>query len=222
MGGEDIDNALLTLFLEDCQVNHPNFDARENKKGLARLKKAAFDVKGLLSQENESEASADGISGDTDFVYDVTRVVFEERCQPIFDKIVPIIDQTLQDCNLDKTQIDDVVIVGGSTRIPKVRKIIRQHFGKEPKQNLNPDLVVAEGATILAGILQNAPGLNGFSFKDVTTFAIGIEILQDGRDVMKELIAKNTQIPCQATQKVKTVKENQSRIKLRILQGENG
>ena len=80
MGGEDIDNALLTLFLEDCQVNHPNFDARENKKGLARLKKAAFDVKGLLSQENESEASADGISGDTDFVYDVTRVVFEERC----------------------------------------------------------------------------------------------------------------------------------------------
>ena len=218
LGGEDFDNKLIQYCIEEFK-EQSGHDISDNQKAIRRLKLICEKAKINLSASQEASIDADGLAEGEDFNITITRPEFEDLCKEDFNKCIPIVEQALKDASLTKEQIDDVVLVGGSTRIPKIQQIVKDYFGKEPNKKLHPDEAVAIGAAIQGAIANNVEdeGLERLVLLDVTPLSLGLELNKGEMDI---LIPRNTTIPCEKVEKYQNAKDNQTKLGVKVYQGE--
>ena len=219
LGGADIDRRIVEWLLGQFQKEH-GIDVSEDKVVLQRLRDAAERAKLELSSAHETDIHlpfllADA-SGPKHLQCSLSRYTFESLATPLFDQTMEECRKALEECRLGPEDIDEVILVGGSSRIPKVQEMVKNLFDRPLNKGFNPDEVVAIGAAIQAGILEG--DVKAVTLLDVTNFSLGIEV--EGRRAAK-LIPKNTTIPTQKTQLVSTVIDNQRTVKIHVLQGES-
>jgi molecular chaperone DnaK len=216
LGGDDIDNLLITIALDDIRGDM-GLDLRRNGEAVQTIRKAVIEAKIALSSQNATKldvALADG----KHYQREITREQFEQLIQPIVDRTVAPCKQALKDAKLKPEQIDEVVLVGGSTRIPRVRALVQELFQRTPHTDLNPDEVVALGAAVQANILSGgSEATKEMLLLDVTPLSLGIEV---AGGVTDKIILRNSTIPASATQFYTTQVDGQSNIAIHVLQGE--
>ncbi len=219
LGGEDLDNELMKYCINEFK-NETNIDILNNKKVINRLKKECEKVKIELSKSLQATLFIDNIIEGKDLNIEITRSNFEDMSQKYFDKCFEIIEQALKDAKLKKEKIEEIILVGGSTKIPKIKEMIKEYFNKEPCDSINPDEVVAIGATIQAAITNNIEFENKIEplLLDVTPLSIGVKVSKGEMDI---IIPRNTTIPCKKMYKFKSIKDNQEKFIINLYQGEN-
>ena len=221
LGGDDIDNLLITIALDDIHGDL-KLDLRRNGEAVARIRKAVIDAKIALSSEPSTkldiELPNDELPNGQHYQREITREQFEQLIQPVIDRTVGPMKQALKDAKLTPDQIDEVVLVGGSTRIPKVRQLVHDLFGRAPHTDLNPDEVVALGAAVQANILGGCSAVTKeMLLLDVTPLSLGIEV---AGGVTDKIILRNSTIPASATQYYTTQVDGQKNVAIHVLQGE--
>ncbi len=216
LGGDDIDNRLITIALDDIHGDL-KLDLRRNAAAVQAIRNAVIDAKIALSSRESTTIEAE-LPGGQKYQREITRVQFERLIAPIFERTVGPCRQALRDAGLKPEQIDEVALVGGSTRIPKVRTLVRDLFQREPHSELNPDEVVALGAAVQANILAGGSAATAdMLLLDVTPLSLGIEAL--GGTVAK-IIHRNSTIPASATEHFTTGFDGQANVAIHVVQGE--
>jgi molecular chaperone DnaK len=216
LGGDDIDNLLIAIAIEDIKGDI-GLDVSRNGEIVATIRKAVIEAKIALSSEPATKLSIDLPNGRS-YLREITREQFETLIRPVIDRTIGPCKQALKDAGLRPEQLDEVVLVGGSTRIPKVREIVEQLFHRKPHTDLNPDEVVALGAAVQANILSGgSESTRDMLLLDVTPLSLGIEV---AGGVTDKIILRNSTIPASATQHYTTQVDGQANVAIHVLQGE--
>ena len=216
LGGDDIDNLLITIALHDIQGDLA-IDVRRNAEIVQAIRKAVIDAKIALSSDEKTTLDVQLPNG-TRYQREITRAQFEQLIQPVVDRTVAPVRQAMKDAGLAPKQINEAVLVGGSTRIPRVRQLVEELFQRTPHSGLNPDEVVALGAAIQAHILAGgSEATKEMLLLDVTPLSLGIESLGGG---VVKIIHRNSTIPASATEHFTTGVEGQTNVAVHVVQGE--
>lgn len=219
LGGEDFDNRLVQHCMREFKTKQKQ-DISDNKRAMRRLKTACERAKRTLSSSTKAVVEIDSLQDGIDFNTTITRARFENICSDLFQRCMAPVDKVLRDANISKSQVDEIVLVGGSTRVPKLQELLRNYFnGKTLNNSVNPDEAVAYGAAVQANILSGntTSKTDNIVLLDVCSLSLGIET---SGQIMTPMIPRNTTIPTKKTQTFSTYVDNQPAVTLKVLEGE--